>query len=134
LNAEARALIDRAHEELDTANQLLEGELYSQAVSGAYRAMSHTSEALMESAGLEYSSEVAMRAAFGQLLLKFGGVDPRFHGYIFTAFRQRQAADWRPPTEVSAERARELLSQAREYVEMTEAYLGEQGGAAEGPP
>jgi uncharacterized protein (UPF0332 family) len=125
LNAESRELIERAREELHACELLLEDELPPQAVSGAYRAMFHASGALMASEGMDYSSEAAMHAAFGQLLLKFGGVDPRFHSYILTAFRQRQAADHRPPTEVSAERAPELCAQAREFVEMVESYLGE---------
>jgi uncharacterized protein (UPF0332 family) len=129
LNAKSRALIDHAREELRACNLLLEGELFSQVASRAYLAMLHASEALMANDGIDYSSEAGLHAAFGQLLLKFGGEDPRFHGHIFTTFRQRQAADRRSPTEVSLQRAEEVLAQAREFVEMAEAYLSKKGDA-----
>ena len=135
MNAESRALVDRAREEVHAADLLLDGELFLQVAPRAYQAMFYTAEALLANEGLDYSSEAGQHAAFGQLLVKFGGVDPGFHGHLLTAFRQQQAVTYhRPSAQASPEHARELLAQAREFVEMAESYLRGQSGVEEDSP
>jgi uncharacterized protein (UPF0332 family) len=82
------------------------------------------SEALLINERLQFSSHGAVHAAFGQHFVKAGRVDPKFHRYLLDTFRSRQTADYDSLPEVSEQSAREMLTQAREFLSMTEQRLG----------
>jgi len=85
--------------------------------------MFYAAEALLLSQNLAFSSHGAVQAAFGKNFAKAGLVDTKFHRDLLLAFQVRQAGDYEPTPSVSPERAGELITQAKEFIEMAEHHL-----------
>lgn len=120
----AAALLKKAESNVAAATRLLEDGHADIAASRAYYAMFYAAEAMLVEEGLEFSTHGGVHAAFGERFVKSGRVDRKFHRYLIDAFRERQAADYDAPAEVSAEDARELISRAREFLDMARRTIG----------
>lgn len=120
---DCRALLVKARESIRAA-ELLHREGYPDYCgSRCYYAMFYAAEALLLSQNLAFSSHGAVQAAFGKNFAKAGLVDTKFHRDLLLAFQVRQAGDYEPTPSVSPERAGELITQAKEFIEMAEHHL-----------
>ena len=117
------ALLEKAAENILAAEELVRTRLYAIATSRAYYAMFYAAEALLVSEGREFSSHGAVHAAFGEHFAKTGKLNIKFHRYLVDAFRERQAADYDAPSEVSRSDANTQIKRAKEFVEAVRKFL-----------
>ena len=113
-----RALVDKSAENILASEELVKLQLYDIASSRIYYAMFYAAEALLLSAGREFSSHGALHAAFGEYFVKTGRIDSKYHRYLIDAFRERQVADYDAPAKVSKKNAETLIRQAKEFSEV----------------
>lgn len=123
MRAEALALLEKARENLQASQTLIDSGFFSIAASRCYYAMFYAAEALLLDRGLRFSSHGSVHAAFGREFVLAGTADPDSHRYLLDAFRARQAADYEAPVDVSREDAVAQLERAAKFLAFAEGLL-----------
>jgi len=123
ITPEIKELLQKAQESLAAAELLLDRDFAGFAASRAYYAMFYAAEAILLSRGLSFSKHAGVIAAFGQHFAKPELVPPHLHRYLLDAFDMRQVGDYGAPGIIAAARARQVLTWAREFVEVVAAFL-----------
>lgn len=124
MNEFAGKRLSRAERSIRAAHRDLAADDSDLAAADAYYAMFYTAEALLASRGLRFSSHGATHGAFGKEFAKTEELDPKFHRWLITAFRERQEATYSTDPQVTREQASTLIARAEEFVAAAEAYLG----------
>lgn len=123
MTPEQQALVDKAQRSLEAAQSLIEQGFYDFAVSRAYYAMFYVAEAMLDQAGLSFSSHAAVISAFGQHLARPGIVSTEFHRQLIDAQAQRSRADYDPAPNLSQADAERLVSQAQAFLTFARQHL-----------
>ena len=100
--------LHRAEEELAAARHLRSGGFAAQAISRAYYGAFFAAEVALARLGEARARHSGVIAAFGQLLIRAGDMDPDAGKLLRSLFDRRSAADhdWiDPPSDTEAERA-----------------------------
>jgi len=116
-------LLERAHDDLAAAADVLKTERPWRAATDAYYAMFHAAEALLLSLGIETSSHSAAQAAFGQQFAKTGRLDTKLHRYLLNAYDKRITADYDVTVKLRTDEVQALVAQAEEFVAAAEHHL-----------
>lgn len=124
MKAQTKAFLDKAKENVDACEDLIRTGHFEIAASRAYYAMFYTASALLAEEGEDLSSHGAVQSAFGQRFAKTGRLDAKYHRYLIDAYRERQAADYDAPAEVSQQDAENLTNQAKEFLTAARELLG----------
>jgi uncharacterized protein (UPF0332 family) len=124
-------VLHRSHEELAAAELLAKEGFTAQAVSRAYYAAFYAAEAALAALGESRSRHAAVVAAFGALIVKSEGVDPRVGRALHSLFEMRVDADY-DQDPVPEDEARAALDAARLCVNAVEAWLAARGRDDEG--
>jgi uncharacterized protein (UPF0332 family) len=98
----------RAEQELAAARHLRSGGFAAQAISRAYYAAFYAAEIALAKRGEVRSQHSGVIAAFSQLLIRAGEMEPDAGKRLRSLFDRRSAADYDwidPPSDVEAERA-----------------------------
>jgi uncharacterized protein (UPF0332 family) len=98
----------RAEEELAAARHLRSGGFAAQAISRAYYGAFYAAEVALAQLGEARSRHSGVIAAFSQVLIHAGEMEPEAGNLLRSLFDRRSAADldWiDPPSDVDAERA-----------------------------
>jgi uncharacterized protein (UPF0332 family) len=114
MTPEQAALLAKSQRSLQAADSLLTQGFYDFAVSRAYYAAFYIAEALLDHAGLAFSSHAAVIGAFGQHLARTGIVPVKFHRFLIDAQAQRTRADYDTNSDLSRADAQALIEQAQE--------------------
>jgi uncharacterized protein (UPF0332 family) len=120
---EIQALLTRAQESIDAANDPVAGGFFHFGASRAYYAMFYSCQPLLLSKGQSFSRHSAVIAAFGREFAKPSLLDPKLHLYIREAFDVRQIADYDATRPTSPQTAQRTLARAKEFLEAAKAYL-----------
>jgi uncharacterized protein (UPF0332 family) len=120
---EVQALLERAQESIDAANDLVARGFFHFGASRAYYAMFYCAQALLLSRGKSFSRHSAVIAAFGREFAKPHLLDPKFHVYIRKALDVRQIADYDATRTTSTQTAEQTIARAKEFLEGAKAYL-----------
>ena len=123
MNPKVWQLLERAHEDIEAAEDVLRTIHPERAAGDAYYAMFHAAEALLLTVGLELSSHSATHSAFGLNFAKTGKLDSRLHRYMINAFNARLTADYDVTVKLRLEEVQEILTQAKEFVAAADDYL-----------
>jgi len=123
VNPKVWQLLERAHEDIEAAEDVFRTIHPERAASDAYYAMFHAAEAPLLSLGVETSSHSATHSIFGLQFSKTGKLDPKYHRYILDAFESRLAADYDVTVKLRLEEVQEILTQAKEFVAAADDYL-----------
>jgi uncharacterized protein len=113
----------RARQEVAAARHLADGGFAAQAISRAYYGAFYAAEAALHLLGETRSKHAGVIAAFVQLLIKTGEVEPQVGRLLRSLFDRRGGADYDwvdPPPEAEAEAA---IRDAEEVVGAVEAWL-----------
>ena len=89
---EVRELLGRSRTELDAARSLAEHDFSAQAIAHAYYAASFASEGALLSVGETRSKHSGVISAFGQLVVKGGGLDAAIGAALRKLFELRNDA------------------------------------------
>ena len=117
------SLLHKAGESTSAAELLCERGFHGFSASRAYYAMLYVAEALLASIGQSYSSHGGVIGSFGRELARTGKLHAKFHRWLIDAQDVRNVGDYGVGTEISAKQAKELIAQAKEFIQAGEGYL-----------
>lgn len=119
----AKAGIAEARDKLVTAQYLLSGGMYKDAVSRAYYAVLYAADAALATKGLVAKSHAGTNSLFGYHFLRKGLVDAKFKGLFKQIEKARIEADYSHMIKFTRDDAEHWLGRAREFVAAIEAGL-----------
>lgn len=119
-------LLYKAKQSIEAAELLLKDNFWDFAASRAYYSMFYTLEALFLYRDESYSKHSAVIATFGKDFIKTGIFEKKFHQYILDAFDLRNLGDYGVMNSVFPEQASELITHAKELLNLIRQYLSEQ--------
>lgn len=119
---EVRALLERARREIEAAKSLSENGFQAQSISLAYYAAFFAAEGALLALGETRSKHSGVISAFGQLVIKDGGLNADVGLGLRRLFQLRNEAvyDGAP---VDVEGARSAIAEAERFVVAVEAWL-----------
>ncbi|MGC1378738.1 MAG: HEPN domain-containing protein [Anaerolineales bacterium] len=120
-----RQLLARAVDTIEAADILLTNGKAEIAAGRAYYAMFYVAEALLNEKGFQFGKHGNVLAAYGQHFAKTKVLDPKYHGWLITAFDQRQIGDYGLDPNIKSEVVVQMINQAQEFLGAAQAYLGE---------
>ena len=112
----------RSREEIAAAEVLAREGFYAQAVSRAYYAAFFAAEAALLSIGEIRSKHAGVISAFGQLVVKEGGLDERAGRLLRSLYDRRSAADY-ALSPVPPEEATRAVDDAGGVADLVEEWL-----------
>jgi len=119
----------KAHDALEDAQVLLLRSRCSGAVSRSYYAMYHAASAMLSREGLSVEKHAAVKAKFGELLVKPGLVDSKFGRYLNLALKLREDADYvsEGGVIITAQIGKEQVERAGQFLAMAETFMASRG-------
>jgi uncharacterized protein (UPF0332 family) len=123
MKSESQALLAKARQSIQAAENLKRDGFQDFAVSRAYYSMFYAAEALLLEQGLSYNSHTAVIGAFGKLFAKTGKIEPRFHRYLLDAQDTRNIGDYGIGPGVTTEQVEETLNRAEEFLQAVTTIL-----------
>ena len=123
MSGEEKSILEKAKQNLQAAELLINQGFYEIAISRGYYALFYVAEALLLSRGLHFSSHSAVIAAYGREFAKTGDLDPKFHQYLIKSQGVRLISDYGYTETVSSISAEQVLMWGHEFVEIAENYL-----------
>ncbi len=117
------ALIARGDTELLAARHLEEAGFSAQATSRAYYAAFYAAEAALLSLGETRSKHSGVLSAFGLLVVKQGGFDPKLAAELRRLFELRSIADYMLLDDIEPDEY-DPIDAARRFVEGVKRWLG----------
>lgn len=109
-------LIQKGERSLKAAQRLYRDGDFDFSVSRAYYAMFYLTEAVLVHKGLSFSKHSAVISAFNQHFIKTGIFPKEFHQWLTSAFEKRQIGDYVYSAEITEYEAKQMLSQAEEFL------------------
>jgi uncharacterized protein (UPF0332 family) len=123
MNAEVRALLEKAASSRRAAALLASQDYLDFAASRAYYALFYTAEALLLADGFSFSSHTAVIAAFGRTFAKPQHLDVRFHRYLIDAQDIRNLADYGVGSGVTRAQVTDMLAWSDEFLAAATSHL-----------
>jgi uncharacterized protein (UPF0332 family) len=115
----------RARRELAAARHLASGGFPVQAISRAYYAAFYAAEVALAELGETRSRHSGVVAAFGQLLVRPGTLDPAAGRLLRSLFERRARADYDEDDEPTGDDARTAIDDATRLVETIDGWLAQ---------
>jgi len=119
--------LDVSRDKLDSAKILFKHDKYDDAISRAYYAVFHCTQALLLSLGIKAESHSGVRQLFGFHFIKEGRFDKKFGRYLKNLKDERENGDYSIFTLIEKEDALKAINEAKEFIIETERYLKEKG-------
>jgi hypothetical protein len=116
VKSESRLLLSKAERAIRAAEALVQADESDFAAGRAYYAMLYAAEALLFERGLQFRKHSAVHSAIGEQLVRRGVLDARFHRWLLDAFDVRIQADYGVDALITADEAKAVIAQAREFV------------------
>lgn len=120
---ETKSLLDRAEKYLDSAKLLFKNEDYESCVSRIYYAMFFSTQAILLTKKLSFSSHKGVLSAFGRHFVKTGIFPKDMSKQLNLAFEKRQLGDYGHTFVICEEEAVELLDSGQSFVNTVIQYL-----------
>jgi len=122
---EINSLIQRAKKYLKSAGILLREGDYESSVSRTYYAMFYSTQAMLLTKNLSFSSHKAVISAFGEYFVKTGIFRKEMGRELNKAFEKRQIGDYEYTFVISKREAEEILGNGKKFVEKMAQHLKE---------
>ena len=119
----SKQLLEKASRAIEAANTLLDNRSSEFSTGRAYYAMFYTAEALLNEKGLRFRKHGGVHSAFGEHFIKTGIFDAKFHRWLLDAFDRRIESDYGIEVLVIDRDARELIEQAKEFLQAARSIL-----------
>ncbi len=127
MNVLTRRLLEKASRAIRASEVFLRGERDPEtSISRAYYAMFYVAEALLSERGLRFRKHGGVHAAFGEHFAKTKVLDSKYHRWLLEAFNKRVSADYGVEARLTAEDAKVVIQQAREFLKTAQDYLHHQ--------
>lgn len=119
-------LLEKAARALRVAERLRKSRDAEFAVGRAYYAMFYVAEALLNERGLRFRKHAGAYGAFAEHFVKTGLLDKRYHRWLLAAFSKRITGDYGIEPDITADDARSLIDQARDFLEAGKQLLSKE--------
>ncbi len=116
-------LLKKAARALRVAERLRKSRDAEFAVGRAYYVMFYVAQALLNERGLRFRKHAGIHGAFAEHFVKTGLLDKRYHRWLLAAFSKRITGDYGIEAEITADDAKILIEQAREFLETGKKFL-----------
>lgn len=120
---EINSLIERAERYLKSARILLKEKDYESTVSRTYYAMFYSTQAMLLTKNLSFSSHKGAISAFGKHFVKTGIFPKEMGRELNRAFEKRQIGDYEYTFVISKREAKEILENGEKFVKKIFQYL-----------
>lgn len=117
-----RDLVRRAHERLDAARYLQDGHFLDDAVSRAYYAMAHATEAALLEYDVSPKTHKGLQTQFGKQFVQTGTFPAEMGRNLRRIFDLRQMADY-SGTDLTTEAVQDVIDRAASFVDAVESHL-----------
>ena len=118
-----RAYIRKAEDKLEVASQLIKLRDYEDAISRAYYAAFHASQAALRTRGLSAKTHQGLISLFGLHLVKTGCVDRKYGRYLAKLKDDRERCDYEVYASVRLNDAKSAVRDAGEFVRGIKQFL-----------
>lgn len=122
---EIKFLIKRAERYLRSSRILLKEGDYESSVSRSYYAMFYSTEAVLLSKNLTFSSHAGVISAFGRYFIKTGIFPKEMGRELHRAFEKRQLGDYEYAFVITKDEAKDVLIKGKDFVKQVSRYLKE---------
>lgn len=119
--------MDKAEAKLKVAQKLLSSGDYDDAVSRAYYAVFHATQALLLTEGEKAETHKGVVTLFGLLFIKTGKFKKDLGKYLANLKDERESGDYEIFSYIDQETAQTAIDDAREFLEEAQAYLKHAG-------
>jgi uncharacterized protein (UPF0332 family) len=119
--------LDKAQDAIDSAEHSLTGGFETAAINRAYYACYYCIIALLNTKEVVPRSHQGTHAKFNELFVKSGIFSPTISKIVTLLFDYRQKADYDIYIDVSEDEARDLISKATEFLQLTKNYFDRPG-------
>ncbi|MBI4687720.1 MAG: HEPN domain-containing protein [Nitrospirae bacterium] len=127
-----KSLIDgymqKAQNKLEVAERLFKSGDYEDAVSRAYYAVFHATQALLLTEGQHAETHKGIVSLFGLLFVKTGKFDRNLGKYLANLKDDRESGDYEVFSYIDKETAETALHEAKEFLKEAKIYLDKLGG------
>ncbi|MBX7234112.1 MAG: HEPN domain-containing protein [Caldilineales bacterium] len=123
--AYARLRLERAREELQTAEENIANGHFRAAVSRSYYAIFYMASAALFSQSVQRSKHSGVESAFAEHLVKSGQIESVYSRSYQRVRRLREEADYAERVEIDESTARQTLAEAERFVTRVEKFLNE---------
>lgn len=118
-----KGYIEKADKKLEVAKRLLKTEDYEDAVSRAYYAVYHATQALLLSEGERAETHKGVVTLFGLLFVKTGKFKKNLGKYLANLKDDRESGDYEVFSYIDKETAETALAEATEFLKESKEYL-----------
>ena len=123
MNANQKQLLAKAHQSLNAAQHLYDGEYYDFAVARAYYTMFYVASAFLEGEGLSFSKHSAVISAFGREFAKTQRLPREFHRHLKEAQDLRLLGDYGELNILDKEEAQIQINRAKVFLDLAQSTL-----------
>lgn len=121
---EAQSILDRAADTLEEAEAILKMEMILAAANRTYYSIFYCISALLITEDIVSKSHKGALVKFSQLFIKTDKLPQKLVIWARKAEELRQTADYDFSSTVDENQVKEALSNAREFYNLTKAYIG----------
>lgn len=115
--------IEKAEEDLKTAEELLSLKRYRAVVNRAYYALFGTTSAVLLTKKIERSKHSGVEAAFNQYFVKSGIVEVEYGKTFDYVRRKREECDYTVRSSISKEEAETIVANSKKFLKRMKTYL-----------
>lgn len=119
--------IQKAEKKLEVAERLLKSGDYEDAVSRAYYAVFHATQALLLTEGEQAETHKGVVTLFGLLFVKTGKFDKNLGKYLANLKDERESGDYEVFSYIDEETAKIAIDEAKEFLTEAKLYLNKLG-------
>ena len=118
-----KGYIEKAEKKLQVAKKLFKSEDYEDAVSRAYYAVYHATQALLLSEGERADTHKGVVTLFGLLFVKTGKFKKNLGKYLSNLKDDRESSDYEVFSYIDQETAETAVREAEEFLRESKEYL-----------
>lgn len=115
--------MEKAKDELDTADLMFKNNKFSQSINRSYYAMFHAVRALLALDKYDSRKHTGVISFFNQHYIKTGEIETEFSNLLTTAFKSRNKSDYNDFFIAFREDAQVQLENAEKFLKRIEEYL-----------
>lgn len=119
--------LEKAGKKLEVAKRLLASGDYEDAISRAYYAVYHATQALLLTEGQHAETHKGVVTLFGLLFVKTGKFSKNFGKYLANLKDDRESGDYEVFTYIDEETAQAAMNEATEFIAEAKHYLEKSG-------
>lgn len=123
LNDLSRYRLQKARDELESSEIMLQNTTFSQSINRSYYAIFHATRSLLALDKFDARKHSGVIAYFNRHYIKTGKIETKFGKILILAENIRIKSDYDDFYIASKQQAEEQLSNAREFIERIETYI-----------